>query len=102
MNVQVRLGQQHLEFGILALELLQPFSVGHIHTAELDSPLVEGGVAESPLAAQLLDRHPGIGLFQETDHLFFAESALLDVRHYPWFDGLLYSQLVWPMRGRSS
>ena len=32
-------------------------------------------------------------LFEKTDDLFFAVSALLYVRHSPWFDGLLYIKL---------
>ena len=31
---------------------------------------------------------------QETNDLFFRTSALLHVRHSPWLDGLLYSQVV--------
>jgi hypothetical protein len=31
----------------------------------------------------------GFRLFEETNDLFFRESALLHVRHSPWFDGLL-------------
>ena len=101
MNVQMRLGQQLLELGVLAFELLQPLGVGNIHAPELGAPLVESGIAEAAFTAQLLDWHPCIGLLQETDDLLFAVSALLHVRHSPWFDGLLYSQLVRPKGGRS-
>ena len=63
--------------------------------------LVKRGIAEAALAAQLLDRHPRIGLLEKTDDLFFAVSALLYVRHSLWFDGLLYTKLVWLAGSRS-
>ena len=44
-------GQQALQPGVLVLECLQPFRLGHVHAAVLGSPLVEGGVAEAPFAA---------------------------------------------------
>ena len=101
MDVQVPFRQQSHELGVLNFERLEPLGLGHIHAAELGAPLVERGVAEAPFAAQLLDRHPSIGLLQETDDLLFAVSALLHVRHSPWFDGLLNSELVRPIGGRS-
>jgi hypothetical protein len=59
----------------------QPLGVRHVHPAVLGSPLVEGGVAEAALAAQLLDPHAGRSLLDEPDDLYFCESALLYVRH---------------------
>jgi hypothetical protein len=34
-------------------------------------------------AAQFLNRHSRIGLFEKADDLFFRKSALLHVRHSP-------------------
>ena len=67
----------------LSLELAQPLRVGHVHPSEPRSPLVKRGVAEPALPAQILDRDAGFGLLEEPDDLFFAESALLHVRHSP-------------------
>ena len=33
-------------------------------------PFVDRGVTEAALAAQFLDRHPSLGLFEKTDDLF--------------------------------
>ena len=75
MNVEMRFRQQLLELGVLAFQFLESPGVGNVHAAELGAPLVEGGVAEAALAAQLLDRHPGFGLLEKTNELFFAVSA---------------------------
>src|SRR5512137_3066461 len=79
----MRLGQQPLELGVLLLKFPQPPRIRHVHAAEAGAPLVERGVAEAALPAQLLDRHPGLALLQEPNDLFLAESALLHVRHSP-------------------
>ena len=63
MHVQVGLGQQPLELGVLGFELALGFR--HLHAAELGAPLVESGIAEAAVAAQLLDRHTRFGLPQE-------------------------------------
>jgi hypothetical protein len=52
------------------------------------TPLVKGRVRETALATQVLDGYPRFRLLEEADDLFFAESALLHVRHSPMFDGL--------------
>ena len=83
MHVQVRLGQQLLELGVLAFELTQPLRVGRIHSAKLGSQLVEGGTAEAALAAQLLERQSSLGPLEKADYLLLGESAFLDVRHSP-------------------
>ena len=86
MNVQVRLSQQPFEFAVLQLELAQPFGLGCIHTAVLGAPFVEAGVAETVFAPDLLDRHTGFGLPQETDDLLFAVFA--------WFACPSFSRLM--------
>ena len=49
----------------------------------LGAPFVEGGVAETAFAAQLLDRQACLGLLDEADDLLFGESAFSHVRHSP-------------------
>jgi hypothetical protein len=83
VDVQVRLGQQLLKLGVLAFELAQSSRIRHVHATVLGSPLVEDGVAEATLAAQLLDRQSGLGLLDEANDLLFGKSALPHVRHSP-------------------
>ncbi len=83
VHIEVRLGQQPFELGVLAFELAQPPGVVHVHAAVLGTPLVEGGVAEAALAARLLDRHAGLDLLEEPDDLFLAVFAASHVRHSP-------------------
>ena len=70
VDVEVRFGQELLELGVLAFQLFQPPGVGYVHAAELGPPLVERGVAEAAFAAELLDRHPGLGLLEKANDLF--------------------------------
>jgi len=52
-----------LELGVLGFELALGFR--HMHAAELGASLVESGIAEAAVAAQLLDRHTRFGLPQD-------------------------------------
>lgn len=70
MQVQVCLGQQMLELGVLRLQLAQPSRLRHVHAAELGASLVERGIREAALAADLRHRHAGLGLSEEPDDLF--------------------------------
>ena len=83
MNVQVGLGQQSFEFAVLQLEFAQPFGLRRIHAAVLGAPFVEAGITEAVLAPDLLDRHTGFGLPQETDDLLFAVFACSHIHHSP-------------------
>src|SRR5690606_1729513 len=56
------LGQQLLQSSVLGFQLLQALGVWHAHAAELAAPQVVRRLAEAMLAAQLLDRQPGLGL----------------------------------------
>lgn len=69
-NGLVGLGQQPLELGVLGFELAQALGFRDLHAAEPGAPLVESGVAETAVAAQLLDRHAGFGLLEEPNDLF--------------------------------
>ena len=71
VNVQMRLSEQFLQLSVLALKLFQSLGVRHIHTAVLGAPLVEAGVTEAVLAAQLLHRHASFRLPQKANDLFF-------------------------------
>ena len=62
MNIQVRFGQQALEFAILQLQLAQAFGLAGIHPAVLGAPFIKAGVTKAVFAADLLDRHTGLGL----------------------------------------
>jgi hypothetical protein len=57
--------------------------VGHVHAAVLGAPFVEGRVAETAFAAQILYSQAGFGLLDETDDLLLGVSALSHVRHSP-------------------
>ena len=52
MDVRVRLSQQLLQLGVLALQITQPHRLAALQPAEPCSPLVEGRFAEAPLPAQ--------------------------------------------------
>lgn len=58
------LGQQLLEPGILDRQLPQAPRFLGIHAAVLGTPLVERGLAEPALSADLLDRRARFGLLQ--------------------------------------
>ena len=83
MDVQVSLGQQLLELAVFGFKLTQPPRIGYVHAAVFGAPFVEGGVAETAFAAQLLDRQACLGLLDEADDLLFGESAFSHVRHSP-------------------
>ena len=83
MVVQVRLGQQLRELGVLALELTKPIRTGHIHACVAGPSPVKHDVAEAALATQLLDRavrpRPACG----AGDLLFARSLLPHARRSP-------------------
>jgi hypothetical protein len=83
VHIQVGLGQQPLELGVLGFELARALGFSDLHAAELGAPLVKRRIAEATVAAQLLDWHTGLDLLEEPDDLFLGESALLHVHHSP-------------------
>ena len=83
MDVKVGFGQQFLELGVLGLQVPQLGCVRSLHATVLGSPFVKRGIAEPATAAQLLNRHPSLGLFEEANDLFVGKSALLHVRLAP-------------------
>jgi hypothetical protein len=60
-SATVQSGALHLE-PLVLLKLLQPADLGDAHTGELLLPPVKGRLAVPQLAAELLDRGPGLGL----------------------------------------
>jgi hypothetical protein len=72
-----------LSFAFLGFELTQALGLRALNAAELDAPPVKSSTAEAAISVQLLDRHARLGLIEEADDLFLAESALLHIRHSP-------------------
>lgn len=58
------------------LQLPQPFGLRDAHPAKLGAPIIVTGLRKAVFAAQLIDRHSGINLFQKTNNLLFAKSFL--------------------------
>ena len=58
------------------LELTHPLQVRGFHSAVARLPLIVGRIRELVLTAQLLNRHPGIGFFENRNDLRFGESLL--------------------------
>ena len=83
VHIEIGFGQQLLEPVVLNFQVTQPLGFGRLHATILGSSLVEGGIAETALAAEFLDRHPGFGLFQKADDLFFGKSCSFHIRHSP-------------------
>src|SRR5215813_15461018 len=86
-EVQHRLRQELLQLPVLVLERLQPLGVRHLQTAELRLVLVERGLGDPVLPANVRRRRPRLLLPQDPDDLLFAEPASLH-RPSPLSDGL--------------
>lgn len=83
MDIQVGLGQQLLELGVLGLQVPQLGCVRSLHATVLGSPFVKRGITEPATAAQFLDRHTSLGLFEKANDLLVGKSALLHIRLAP-------------------
>src|SRR5690606_7059595 len=75
--VQRQLRVHPLELAVLRFQFLDPPQVRRLHAAVLGLPLVVGRHADAGLAADVLDRHPGIGLLEDRDDLGLGELRLL-------------------------
>src|SRR6266513_1532995 len=62
--VQHGVGQQPFQTRILVLQRLQPLGLRDLQPAELGFPLVDAGVADTVLAAEIGDRNAGLMLLQ--------------------------------------
>src|SRR5690606_6244947 len=77
--VEHGVGQQTLQTRVLVLQRLQPARLRDVHPAEAGLPVVDRGVADPVLAAQVGDRNPGLVLLQYSDDLLFREATALHV-----------------------
>lgn len=84
VHVQVGLGQQPLELGILRFELAQVLSSRDLHAAELGVPLVKRGMAEAAIAHSSLIGMPASACLRKpmicsSVNLLFFMSVILRV-----------------------
>lgn len=68
--------QQFLQPGVFDLEFLQPLGVRDIHATERAAPEVVAGFREPERPSEILHRHAGIDLAQESDTLCVREPFL--------------------------
>ena len=66
-------GQHALELAVLIFQRTEPLGFGHIHAAELGSPFVDAGLADTVLAAKITHRDTRLVLLQNADDLFFQK-----------------------------
>ena len=64
-----------LEAPVFVLQLVHPCHQRGVHAIELRAPLVERGVADAVLAAQLRYRAAGIGLLEDGDDLAIGKAG---------------------------
>src|SRR6218665_270864 len=74
--VQAQVGHDLLELAILLFKLAQASKVRRPHAGVLLTPLVERGIADAHLAADLLDADAQLRLLQRVGHLLLGELAL--------------------------
>src|SRR5690606_20744799 len=77
--IEHRIGQHALQLGVLILQSPQAPGLRHLHAAKLRFPLVDAGVANTVLAAQIGDRNSSLVFLQNADDLLFREAAALHV-----------------------
>lgn len=77
LGLEALLGIHLLEAPVLVLELLHARHERRVHAAELGPPLVERGVADAVLAAQLRDRAAAFGLLEDGDDLAVGKTGRL-------------------------
>lgn len=70
------IGIHALELGMLGFELLDALELGQTHAAVFTLPVVEGGLADAVLAADVADLQSGVGLLEDGDDLGLSEFAL--------------------------
>jgi hypothetical protein len=73
-GLEALFGIHLLEPAVLVLQLLHAGHEGSVHAAELGTPLVERGVADAVLTAQLRDGRADFGLLEDGDDLAIGES----------------------------
>jgi len=76
VDLEIALGEDALELGVLALQAPEPFDVGGIESAEVTTPVVDRLLADLVLPRDLRDRRL-VSLAQDRDHLLFGETGFL-------------------------
>ena len=69
--VQHRIGQQPLELGVLALQLLEPPGIGDLQPAILRLPVVDRRLRHSVSTGQVSGLRTRLSLLQHSDDLLF-------------------------------
>ncbi len=75
--VQHGISKQPLQFGVLFFKPPQLPGLRNGHAAQLGLPLVDTGITDTVLTAQIQDRNPSFVLFQYPNNLLFAKSVPL-------------------------
>jgi hypothetical protein len=76
LDLEVALGHQLLELGVLLLEMTQPLHVDRLELAEALAPQIDRLIRD-PVLLGHFDHRRGVGLTQDPDHLLFRKSGLL-------------------------
>jgi hypothetical protein len=79
LGFEALLGIHLLEAPVLILQLLHASHQGRVHAAVFGTPLVESGVADSVLPAQLGNGAAGFGLLEDGDDLAVGKAGRLHV-----------------------
>ena len=79
LSLEALLDIHLLEAPVFLLQLLHACHQRGVHAAELGAPLVERGVADAVLAAQLRYRAAGFGLLEDGDDLAVGKAGRLHV-----------------------
>jgi hypothetical protein len=77
LGLQTLLGIHLFQATIFIFQLLHAGHQRGIHAAELGAPLVELGVADAVLAAQLRNRRAALGLLEDGDDLAIGKTGRL-------------------------
>jgi hypothetical protein len=91
VNLQVALGEEPLESGVLLLEASLPSQFGDSHAAVAASPAVEGVHGDAVVTAELADGLlADLGLPEDVDDLRLAEPTLTHrIRSLDWADSTI-------------
>jgi hypothetical protein len=77
LGLEPLLGIHLLQAPVLVLEFLHAGHQGSVHATVLGAPLVERGIADAMLAAQLGNRTAGFGLLEDGDDLAVGKAGRL-------------------------
>ncbi len=79
VDIQVGLGQQLLELGVLGLQVPQLGCIRRIHTTILGPPFVEGGRTDADLTTQLGNRQASLNALERINDLTVGKLGLIHV-----------------------